>query len=194
MNSAIAADYQKSERSDSDLSIDFDAEKMEQLFGDDSGPLRHSERESMGVEDMGGLVLIDPSSVDSGWPMIIDQATKKIGGNKLIDPASDTEFKDNCDNFKGLIQMKSSHEPQILIVEDNIYSACALISILDQYSLPYKLVLSGKCAVNAFMFRHTEESLTLPYKLIVMDYMLPGMNGLEASRQIIKFANQRNIE
>ena len=81
-----------------------------------------------------------------------------------------------------------------MVVEDNIYSACALISILDQYSLPYKLVLSGKQAVNTFMLRHTEESLTLPYKLIVMDYMLPGMNGLEASRQIIKFANQRNIE
>ena len=76
---------------------------MEQLFGDDSGPMRHPERESMGVEDMGGLVLIDPSSIDSGWPVIIEQATKKIGGNKLIDPASDTEFKDNCDNFKGLI-------------------------------------------------------------------------------------------
>ena len=75
MNAARAADYQKSEGSDSDLSIDFDAQKMEQLFGDNSGPLRHPERESMGVEDMGGLVLIDPSSVDTKWPVIFDQAT-----------------------------------------------------------------------------------------------------------------------
>ena len=103
MDSPISAVEEQSERSESDLSIDFDAQQGEQLFGDDAGPWRPPERESIGVEDIGGLVLIDPSAVHTGWPTIIDQATESIEGNKLIDPASDTGFKDNCDFLKGLI-------------------------------------------------------------------------------------------
>ena len=35
---------------------------------------------------------------------------------------------------------QSSSEPLILVVEDNMYSACALMSILDQYTLKYNYV------------------------------------------------------
>ena len=71
---------------------------------------------------------------------------------------------------------------EILVVEDNVYSAYALMSILDQYQLNYALVLNGDQAIEAVKRRHYSNSP--PFQLIVMDLILPSMNGFEVTSEI----------
>ena len=80
---------------------------------------------------------------------------------------------------------------EILVVEDNVYSAYALMSILDQYQLNYALVLNGDQAIEAVKHRHYSNSP--PFQLIVMDLILPSMNGFEVTREILKFYSQKGI-
>ena len=85
-----------------------------------------------------------------------------------------------------------SAETQILVVEDNMYSAYALITIFDQYQIAYTLVSTGKEAVDKVQLRMAQDQM--PYKLILMDLFLPQMNGLEASDKIMQFTRLNNIE
>ena len=54
-----------------------------------------------------------------------------------------------------------------MIVEDNIYDAYALITILEQLQLDYTLVTNGREALTEVQSRW-ERNKTM-YKLIVMD-------------------------
>ena len=52
--------------------------------------------------------------------------------------------------------------------------------------MAYTLVSNGKDAINSIKERH--ELNAAAYKLIVMDLFLPNMNGLEVSKEIMRFA------
>lgn len=81
---------------------------------------------------------------------------------------------------------------EILVVEDNLYSAVALTSILEQYSISFTCVFTGKEAIDAVDNRHKEG--TAPFKLIIMDLFLPQINGLEAANWIIQHSRLHNTE
>ena len=90
------------------------------------------------------------------------------------------------------INKKLDQSKQVLIVEDNVYSAHALMSILQQYSLEFNYVINGVDAINAVKKRH--ESQGESYKLIFMDLLLPKMNGLKAANEIKRYEKLNKVK
>ncbi len=76
--------------------------------------------------------------------------------------------------------------PAILIVEDDETSAMYLRAILKKRYGEIHIVATGTQAI-AWCRRHPD------IKLILMDIKLPGMNGMEATRQIRKFNKKVRI-
>ena len=79
---------------------------------------------------------------------------------------------------------------RILVVEDNIYSAYAITSILQQYSLEVDLAINGEQAVKMVKERYTNYAMT--YELIIMDYHLPIIDGIVAMQKIRKYLAKKD--
>jgi CheY-like chemotaxis protein len=72
--------------------------------------------------------------------------------------------------------MPTGHELPVLVVEDNASNRLALRALLDRFRVHADFVASAAQAIAIVQTRR--------YGLILMDLMLPGMDGYEASRQI----------
>lgn len=72
----------------------------------------------------------------------------------------------------------------ILVVEDNVLNADILSFFLSDYGYRYEIAENGFKAVE--MYENDK------YDLILMDIMLPGLNGYEATRQIIDKAGSES--
>ncbi len=72
--------------------------------------------------------------------------------------------------------MPTGHELPVLVVEDNASNRLALRALLDCFRVRADFVASGPQAIAIVQSKR--------YGLILMDLMLPGMDGYEASRQI----------
>lgn len=57
-------------------------------------------------------------------------------------------------NTNGLGFMNEDLDAQVLVVEDNLFSAMALITIFEQYSLRCNMVSGGREAVSLVMQRY----------------------------------------
>lgn len=79
---------------------------------------------------------------------------------------------------------------RILIVEDDFISRNVLQHILSEYG-QCDIAVDGQEAVDAFK-RSWGQSM--PYDLICMDIMMPGLDGHEALAQIRDFENQMKLE
>jgi signal transduction histidine kinase/DNA-binding response OmpR family regulator len=67
-----------------------------------------------------------------------------------------------------------------LVVDDNAQAREILTESLKQFALRAESVASGEDAVRAIVGADTQD----PYALVLMDWHMPGMDGLEASRVI----------
>jgi CheY-like chemotaxis protein len=78
-----------------------------------------------------------------------------------------------------------SRQARILVVDDrpeNLVALEAILSPLDQILVP---VLSGEQAVQAVL---AEE-----YAVVLLDIMMPGMDGFETARRIKRHAKNRDV-
>lgn len=74
----------------------------------------------------------------------------------------------------------------ILLVEDNILNQKVVSFNLKKYNYSVTAVRDG--------FEALEEIKTGNYNLVLMDLMLPGMNGYEITSEIRKFEKSAGIE
>ena len=95
-----------------------------------------------------------------------------------------SENKNNEIDISKKINLK-----KVLIVDDNEYSRIIIEKLLNSLGLKAGLVESGEAAL-----KHLDEDLQNKndYNLIIMDWMMPGLNGIETS-EIIRSKRKSNI-
>ncbi len=76
-----------------------------------------------------------------------------------------------------------------LIVEDEFLSRKVLRSFLMSL-FEIDIVVNGKEAVDAFQLAHSEGN---PYSLILMDIMMPEVDGIEALEQIRTLEREKKL-
>ncbi len=73
---------------------------------------------------------------------------------------------------------------KVLVVDDNMVNVMVLSAILERYGIEPDTAGSGTEAV--------ERALNVPYDVILMDYLMPGMDGVETARQIMDASEGRH--
>ncbi len=69
---------------------------------------------------------------------------------------------------------------KVLVVDDNAMAREILVEMISSFTFKAKAVASGFDAVREL----ETEARTRPYDLVLMDWNMPGMNGIETSRKI----------
>jgi len=72
---------------------------------------------------------------------------------------------------------------RVLVVDDNAIARQTLKETLESFSFHVSTVVSGAAAL-AELERAASDNQTNPYDLVLMDWKMPGMDGVEASRLI----------
>jgi DNA-binding LytR/AlgR family response regulator len=80
---------------------------------------------------------------------------------------------------------------KIALCDDNKADLLQLVTLLDAYRHVRKLELSYKCFQNALDLIASMESLE--YDLILLDVLMPGINGIQAAREIRQADNRMEI-
>lgn len=83
----------------------------------------------------------------------------------------------------GALRIEPLPEAKVLIVDDNQLNLEIARSLLEPYQMEVDCVSSGKDAVQAV--------LSNDYNLVLMDYMMPGMDGVETLKQIRSLPEER---
>ncbi|KRX10790.1 Histidine kinase-like ATPase, ATP-binding domain [Pseudocohnilembus persalinus] len=86
---------------------------------------------------------------------------------------------------------------QVLLVDDDVFTLNSLSMILlTRYQLQVSKANNGLQAVERVKdkFFSSSEKLQQHFKLIIMDYDMPQLNGEQASQQIVQFYKKNNIQ
>ena len=78
---------------------------------------------------------------------------------------------------------------RVLVVDDNASAREILSDTLTQFAIRTECVSSGHDALRQLFAADSQD----PYGLVLMDWQMPGMNGLETSRVIKRGSGLRNV-
>ncbi len=90
----------------------------------------------------------------------------------------------NCDQKdKDQDDVIDLHSLHVLVVDDDKIAAEHARMVLDEIGIKTDICTSGEEALRMMEVQHLKHK---PYNLVLMDWNMPGMNGLEASAEIRK--------
>ncbi|MDO4989400.1 MAG: amino acid permease [Eubacteriales bacterium] len=96
----------------------------------------------------------------------------------------------NCEQKKG--DPDKAIDPsalKVLVVDDDPYEAEHARTVLEEVGIRAETATSGQEALRMIEVQHTKHK---PYNLVLMDWSMPGMNGLETSAEIRKQYGEEN--
>jgi len=103
------------------------------------------------------------------------------------EPGQGTTFSFTAAFGLGKETVKRHFEPspdlsglKVLVVDDNATSRNILQDILESFSFEVTLAASGEEGLEEIQKADTDQ----PYEMVLMDWKMPGLDGLEASKQI----------
>ena len=79
---------------------------------------------------------------------------------------------------------KVTELPPVLVVEDSPTSRELIETFLESWSMPSVSVVSAEEGLELLEKRNSNDGGKDPFGLVILDWMLPGMNGLEAASRI----------
>jgi len=82
---------------------------------------------------------------------------------------------------------------EILIVEDEIDLIEEYKIFLDTHHHTVTSMLDGESALKEYISKFDAESNSSPYDIVILDYQLPGKNGMEVASEILTKCPKQRI-
>ena len=111
--------------------------------------------------------------------------TKTMKALEVVNNKRDL-FNKNVTKVKNINSNKVFKGLSVLVAEDNIINQKLIKSILSGFDIMVTIANNGEEAVNLYKEQR--------YDMILMDIQMPIMSGVEATKEIIKYEKENNIE
>ena len=131
------------------------------------------------VDLMDGTIVIN-SELGKGTEILISLKFK------VLDHEETRKLKEEAE---GVIDYSSLKGKNILLAEDNEFNREIAVTLLGEYGLVVDTAEDGQVAVNKMEAAEPDK-----YSLILMDVMMPVMNGYEATQKIRKLNNEKKAK
>ena len=116
------------------------------------------------VEMMNGKIEVES---EKGKGTTFTVTVTLMNSDKNISPSGDVEIK--------------PHEMNVLIIDDDPIACDHAKLVLEKAGIAAETVMNGKEAIERVKLRHARRE---PYNLIIVDWQMPEMDGLEVTRKI----------
>ena len=115
----------------------------------------------------------------------VEVMTKPLRASELLRTLAGMESQAPTTEEKRLTPPSSLPRPRVLLAEDRLANQRVATIMLQQLGCDVDVVAHGRAAVEAAAHSH--------YDLILMDCLMPVMDGLEATRRIRKQEHERSV-